>query len=480
MTPSSSARATSPTCRCRLLSRPACWRATPWPQCRREAASTRARRARATAPTTPRMINTTITPPARAVFFPGRFAIEPMVERFDQATDPRHRMADRAQQLFRVTETEFEQHGDECKCDRHDFLPTAQTSRCGMAATSASPGACSRARLNLSSTCRPGSIPFLPLPRLSSGLFARLPDTAAAALARRRAAYGALSAAHVCLRRGRRFCCLLSPVWSRRTNRGSGADLSRHPRAAMPAGHVTGWSPAPSVMPHWPSWQIPTIPTAGLPRRRLLALAKELRRRGGLLVVDEASWKWGRPGRALRGKYRAATRFGALIRQVFRARRIEARLCARGAGARLQLRGFRAVAGSGPALAVGAERTRDPAWTEKSRRRIAKAAMRLDATLTGAGLEIVGGTTLFRLAQTPAATALFRHLGRAGILVRAFPDDAIWLRFGLPANGRESQRLQNAMAAFPAKAARLSFAERAIQAAKCKEVVGAAKRPDRL
>ncbi len=77
---------------------------------------------------------------------------------------------------------------------------------------------------------------------------------------------------------------------------------------------------------------------------------------------------------------------------------------------------------SGPALAVGAKALADAAWIERTRSRLAKAAKRLDAILTGAGLEIVGGTSLFRLARTPAAQALFHHLGRAGILTRVFAD----------------------------------------------------------
>jgi cobalamin biosynthetic protein CobC len=75
-------------------------------------------------------------------------------------------------------------------------------------------------------------------------------------------------------------------------------------------------------------------------------------------------------------------------------------------------------------------------------------ASRLDAVLSDAGLTIVGGTMLFRLVQSPAATELFHHLGCAGILVRRFTDHPTWLRFGLPANARDWRRLKIAMAAF--------------------------------
>src|ERR1700719_55146 len=77
------------------------------------------------------------------------------------------------------------------------------------------------------------------------------------------------------------------------------------------------------------------------------------------------------------------------------------------------------------------------------RRRLAEASARLDEILARLALTVIGGTSLFRLVQTPAANALFQHLGQAGIWVRAFPDNPDWLRFGLPANEREWRRLQN-------------------------------------
>jgi len=68
--------------------------------------------------------------------------------------------------------------------------------------------------------------------------------------------------------------------------------------------------------------------------------------------------------------------------------------------------------------------------------------------LAHSNLDIVGGTTLFRLAHTRGAGELFRHLGRAGILVRVFPEHAAWLRFGLPAREQDWRRFEIAMAAF--------------------------------
>ena len=102
---------------------------------------------------------------------------------------------------------------------------------------------------------------------------------------------------------------------------------------------------------------------------------------------------------------------------------------------------------SAPALAAGSAALADGAWIDATRDRLTTDAERLDAVLHDAGLDILGGTALFRLARTEAAGALFDHLGRAGILVRKFPDQPHWLRFGLPAGEPQWQRLQIAMAA---------------------------------
>jgi cobalamin biosynthetic protein CobC len=72
--------------------------------------------------------------------------------------------------------------------------------------------------------------------------------------------------------------------------------------------------------------------------------------------------------------------------------------------------------------------------------------------LTGAKLELIGGTSLFRLARTPAADALFEHLGRSGILVRRFAETPAWLRFGLPGIEEDWQRLAAALADFAGSA----------------------------
>jgi len=104
---------------------------------------------------------------------------------------------------------------------------------------------------------------------------------------------------------------------------------------------------------------------------------------------------------------------------------------------------------SGAALAIGAEALADTTWREKTRASLAEAALRLDVLLAEAGLEIIGGTSLFRLARTKEAAQLFQHLGENGILVRRFAEHPSWLRFGLPGGETEWERLHKAMASRP-------------------------------
>ncbi|KGM34609.1 hypothetical protein P409_09310, partial [Inquilinus limosus MP06] len=56
-----------------------------------------------------------------------------------------------------------------------------------------------------------------------------------------------------------------------------------------------------------------------------------------------------------------------------------------------------------------------------------------------------GGTDLFRLVEHPQASVIWDRLGRAGILVRPFPDGPTLLRFGLPADEAGFARLAAAL-----------------------------------
>jgi cobalamin biosynthesis protein CobC len=87
---------------------------------------------------------------------------------------------------------------------------------------------------------------------------------------------------------------------------------------------------------------------------------------------------------------------------------------------------------SADAIAAGLKAYPDVAWAERTRRRLARDAGRLDALLAAAGFEVLGGTSLFRLARAEDARARFEGLARRGVLVRPFADAPDRLRFGLP------------------------------------------------
>lgn len=295
-----------------------------------------------------------------------------------------------------------------------------------------------------------------PLPRFPAAAFSRLPDPSAArALAAAAArAYGAPSAAHVVPAPGAQ---ILLPIVAGLVQPGRAAILAptygEFAKAAVLAGHhvhavreIGACCNARLVIvanPNNPDGRL-------LARPDLLALAEDLRPHGGLLVVDEAFMDVGPSGASLaadvaRGNVVVLRSFGKFFGLA--GLRLGFALAAPAMAERLSA-ALGPWAVSGPALAVGATALADAAWIETTRRRLGRAAKRLDAMLIGSGLDIVGGTSLFRLARTPAAGKLFRHLGRAGIMVRTFPDHANWLRFGLPARTRDWRRLQAALADF--------------------------------
>lgn len=178
----------------------------------------------------------------------------------------------------------------------------------------------------------------------------------------------------------------------------------------------------------------------------LLDLADRLAARGGALVVDEAfaevrpevsvaPWA-GRPGLVVLrsfGKFfgLAGLRLGFALAEPALVAAIEDEL------------GPWSV--SGPALAIGASALADRAWRESARAMLAERASALDAVLSGNGIEVVGGTSLFRLVSDARAARIHEALGRAGILVRAFEARADWLRFGLPGDPAGLARLDRAL-----------------------------------
>jgi cobalamin biosynthesis protein CobC len=296
-----------------------------------------------------------------------------------------------------------------------------------------------------------------PLPRLPVDLFAQLPTpTAVQALAASAAkAYGAPSAAHVVPAPGTQ---ILLPLLAGLVQPGRVAVLApsygEFTRAAELAGHRVS---AVHELDACADADLVIIANPNNPDGRLLGgntlrafVEQNLRPRSATLMVDEAFMDVGPPGASLaaevaHGNVVVLRSFGKFFGLA--GARLGFALAAPAEAARL-----RATLGpwavSGPALAVGAKALADRAWIERTRYQLAQAAERLDVTLESAGLEVLGGTSLFRLVRAPAANTLFHLLGRAGIFVRTFPDNASWLRFGLPPNERAWRRLETALASF--------------------------------
>jgi cobalamin biosynthesis protein CobC len=295
-----------------------------------------------------------------------------------------------------------------------------------------------------------------PVPKLSSDVFARLPEPGAlerlAAVAAM--AYGAPSRDYVVPAPGTQI--LLSHVMTL-IPRGRvavlGPTYEEFSRAAALAGHAVtevadlgqlkSADLAVVVNPNNPDGRI-------FDKRELLDLADVLRRRDGLLVIDEAFMDVCPIGASLCGEVArgdivvlrsfgkffglAGLRLGFALASPLIAARLTAAL------------GPWAV--SGPAIAIGQTALADTAWSKAMSKRLEGEARRLDGLLTTAGIEIVGGTSLFRLVRTPAAESLFRHFGCAGILVRRFPEHPMWLRIGLPGNETSWDRLATALSAW--------------------------------
>jgi cobalamin biosynthetic protein CobC len=225
---------------------------------------------------------------------------------------------------------------------------------------------------------------------------------------------------------------------------------AEHQRAASVAGHgVTEVSSADQlgradlavvVNPNNPDGRL-------VERDTLLDIADELRRRGGILVVDESFADVAPPGATLagdigRGNIVVLRSFGKFYGLA--GLRLSFALAAPNLVERLDaMLGPWAVAG--PALFIGEKALADEAWKLQTLARLTEAAARLDEVLKNTGLEVVGGTSLYRLTQSSDAEQLFARLGRAGTLFRRFSEEPTWLRWGLPRSENEWRRLADAL-----------------------------------
>ena len=232
-----------------------------------------------------------------------------------------------------------------------------------------------------------------------------------------------------------------------------GPTFAEHLRAAKLAGHdavevseiaqLRGADLAVVVNPNNPDGRI-------VPRTALLELADDLRRRGGVLVVDESFADVAPEGVSLAGDAAdnivvlrsfgkffglAGLRLGFALAAPDIANRLDTSL------------GPWAVAG--PAILIGRMALADSAWQSRTREQLAAAAGRLDALLVGSELEILGGTSLFRLTRSADASELFMSARRCRHSGPPVPRE-----FDLAAVGTSSQRSGVAAACYGAVRAR--------------------------
>nr|WP_141565270.1 threonine-phosphate decarboxylase CobD [Ectothiorhodospira sp. PHS-1] len=179
---------------------------------------------------------------------------------------------------------------------------------------------------------------------------------------------------------------------------------------------------------------------------RLQAWLADLAVRGGWLVVDEAFMDatpdlglaplCPRPGlvvlRSL-GKFfgLAGARVGFVLAEAPLLARLSARLgpwCL-----------------SGPSRWVATRALEDRDWQIRTRALLAASGLRLQACLSAHGLVPDGGTDVFQWVRTPHARQIHQGLRREAILTRLFTDP-LSLRFGLPADEAQWQRLEVALA----------------------------------
>ena len=191
----------------------------------------------------------------------------------------------------------------------------------------------------------------------------------------------------------------------------------------------------------------PNNPTAtALTRVALLDAAGQLERRGGCLIVDEAF------ADADPDNCSAALAGGESAPNLIVLRSLGKFFGLAGArvgfifGAAEKLARLREMIGpwpvSHPSRVVARQALQDSAWQATTRRQLATNAQRLAEIL--APLGEVTATALFCTVKTPPVAALYEHFARRAILTRLFEPHGL-LRFGLPGNEADWQRLAAAV-----------------------------------
>ncbi|WP_240535053.1 threonine-phosphate decarboxylase CobD [Notoacmeibacter marinus] len=237
-----------------------------------------------------------------------------------------------------------------------------------------------------------------------------------------------------------------------------GPTYAEHERLCCQAGHRVQHVTMPDQLGEDACIAIvvnPNNPTGTLVARTdLLALGRQMARRDGLLIVDEAFMdSLGDAGQSLGGHVdngaivvlRSVGKFYGLA-----GLRLSFALAARPVAEKLA-----AAVGpwpvSGPAIAVGRQALADIDWQSEQRARLHEAGRRMDDLLAERGLEPKGVGPLFRTLRGQSVPALFESLGCAGIWTRRFAFDPPLLRLGLPSGEMGWRRLREALSGFSFK-----------------------------
>ena len=104
---------------------------------------------------------------------------------------------------------------------------------------------------------------------------------------------------------------------------------------------------------------------------------------------------------------------------------------------------------SGVACEIGRHAYSNAAWIAPMRRQIQNEATRLSGLLAEHKIAVSGNAGLFLLTRNMASDELFNHLCQHHILTRPFADHPDFLRFGLPGNEADWERLEAALNARP-------------------------------
>ncbi|MBB3020715.1 cobalamin biosynthetic protein CobC [Microvirga lupini] len=290
-----------------------------------------------------------------------------------------------------------------------------------------------------------------PVPALPASLFARLPSPAdhldlEAAAAQ---AYGATDAAMVVAAPGTQVLISLLPhLRGRGRVAVFGPTYAEHAHSWRKAGHdvvevqsldlLDRGDVAVVVNPNNPDGRL-------IGREALLRLAEDLRPRGGWLVVDEAFADFD-AGESLVPVLPSNV---IILRSFGKTYGLAGLRIGFALAPEPVVTSLRSALGpwavSGPAIETGRTALRDREWLEAARGARAADASRLDALLSSVAGAPLRGTILYRLLESIRAPELFQVLGEHGIWVRRFQYSPHLLRFGLPRDEAEWQRLETVL-----------------------------------